>query len=72
MIGPPRKDVAQAIKEEHCNVTEGYGKSEQKLVSDNYGVEFTPQKEYEFVVNPASRKSMDAGTMNDVSFGLVF
>ena len=62
LIGPPRKDVAQAIKEEHCNVADGYGKSDQKLLSNNYNVEFTPQKEYEFVTNPDFCERMDAGT----------
>ena len=46
LVGEPEKNVNEAIRAEHCDVREGFGASATELTAGNYGVTFTPAKEY--------------------------
>ena len=61
MIGECRKDLMIAMKEEHCEVTDGYGASDEKFVTSSYRVTATPRDEWYFVTAPAAVGEMDAG-----------
>ena len=62
LIGPPRKDVEAAVRDEHCGVQEGeFGASDEELISPNYQVRFTPRQEYKFVMEPAFGTTLSAG-----------
>jgi hypothetical protein len=61
LIGEPQKNVAAAIRAEHCDVADGFGASDTEQTAGNYGVVFTPKKEYLFVADPDFNESMSAG-----------
>eukprot|EP01052_Picozoa_sp_SAG31_P003957 SAG31_NODE_157_length_22047_cov_5.897849_6_plen_1697_part_00 len=70
LIGPPNEstEFEQAIEDEHCSVPEHnshgdlqFGASTYELVTPHYGVNFTPQKEYKFVVDPKFTEPMNKG-----------
>eukprot|EP01051_Picozoa_sp_SAG22_P007310 SAG22_NODE_510_length_9598_cov_6.080114_4_plen_700_part_00 len=72
LIGEPRKDVARAVEEEHCNVSAGFGASDSELETGNYHVTFTPRKEYMFVADPSFSEPMDAGVDNETHVRIGF
>ena len=53
LIGPPKIQVEAAVRDEHCDVTSGFGASNDELKSNNYGVLFTPKSEYLFAAAKA-------------------
>ena len=57
LIGEPEKSVLQAMRAEHCEVAEGFGASDAELTAGNYGVTFTPRKEFMFVADPRLRRA---------------
>ena len=61
MVGEPEKNVNEAIRSEHCDVREGFGASTMELTAGNYGVTFTPVKEYHFVADPDFAEPMSCG-----------
>jgi hypothetical protein len=61
LLGEPRKNVAEGVREEHCDVLDGFGASDRQLNAPTYSVLFTPRKEYLFVADPAFTKQMTAG-----------
>eukprot|EP01050_Picozoa_sp_SAG11_P014372 SAG11_NODE_1764_length_4288_cov_3.044163_3_plen_111_part_00 len=58
LIGEPRKDVAQAVEDEHCSVPSGFGASDFELTTGNYQVLFTPRLEYAFVADASFLQPM--------------
>jgi hypothetical protein len=50
MIGQCRKDIMQAMEDEHTLVSEGYGASDEMFVTSSYRVKTTPRVEWEFVI----------------------
>ena len=70
LIGPPRKDVVDAIREEHYAVPEGeFGASDEKLESPNYQVLFTPRQEYNFVMEPTFDRHTQMSAGKDQTTG---
>ena len=62
MIGDCRKDLLNAMEEEHCDVPDGYGASHDTFVTSSYRVSTTPHEEWQFVVlGKAWAKEMSAG-----------
>eukprot|EP01052_Picozoa_sp_SAG31_P017584 SAG31_NODE_1210_length_9377_cov_21.101207_3_plen_1379_part_00 len=61
LVGEPQKNVPEAVRKEHCHVKHGYGMSRQVLTAGNYGVTFTPEKEYKFVSDPHFTEQMSCG-----------
>eukprot|EP01052_Picozoa_sp_SAG31_P015468 SAG31_NODE_994_length_10499_cov_6.293452_6_plen_2190_part_01 len=61
LIGEPDKQVDDAVRAEHCEVLEGFGASKTEMQAGNYGVKFTPEKEYNFVADPDFLEPMDCG-----------
>eukprot|EP01046_Picozoa_sp_COSAG06_P057499 COSAG06_NODE_11230_length_1541_cov_1.628294_2_plen_311_part_00 len=61
MIGECRKDLMEAMEEEHCMVTTGFGASDDTFVTSSYRVTATPREEWQFVVAPYTVDEMDAG-----------
>ena len=61
LVGEPEKNVNEAIRAEHCDVREGFGASAIELTAGNYGVTFTPAKEYYFVADPMFAEPMSCG-----------
>ena len=50
-----------AMKEEHCDISEGYGASDESFVTSSYRVTATPREEWNFVTAPEAVGEMDAG-----------
>eukprot|EP01052_Picozoa_sp_SAG31_P005250 SAG31_NODE_228_length_19803_cov_29.496498_5_plen_223_part_00 len=61
LIGEPQRNVSEAVRAEHCDVIEGFGASREELVAGNYGVVFTPVREYNFVADPVFTEPMACG-----------
>eukprot|EP01052_Picozoa_sp_SAG31_P002954 SAG31_NODE_108_length_24741_cov_6.933041_6_plen_310_part_00 len=60
LIGEPQKDVEAAIEAEHCNVRAGFGASDEYVTANNYGVTFSPHREWQFVADPLFLDPMPA------------
>eukprot|EP01051_Picozoa_sp_SAG22_P006230 SAG22_NODE_401_length_11080_cov_18.258082_5_plen_553_part_00 len=59
LIGEPRKDVPEAIRDEHCDVLPpAFGASDVERKAPNYNVFFTPRREYLFVADPNFHEHM--------------
>ena len=52
---------AEAMRIEHCDVTEGFGASDVALTTQNYGVTFVPRREYLFVADDNFTGAMSGG-----------
>jgi hypothetical protein len=65
LIGECRKDVLQAMEEEHCDVADGYGWSDGDFVTSSYRVTTSPRQEWLFVTDPTSVGDMSAGVDRD-------
>ena len=61
LIGEPGKDVEGSMRAEHCDITKGFGASDDVQVANNYHVEFTPKREWRFVTDPTFAEPMSAG-----------
>jgi Ca2+-binding EF-hand superfamily protein len=61
LIGDCRKDVYQAMMEEHCEVKDGYAQSDGEFQTSSYKVVSTPRKEWLFVTEPEAVGAMPAG-----------
>lgn len=61
LIGECRKDLMQAMEEEHTAVVEGYGASDAEFCTSSYRVVTTPRDEWHFVVAPDKVGEMSAG-----------
>ena len=61
LIGECRKDLMQAMQDEHCTVKDGYGASDTEFQTSSYRVTTTPRAEWLFVVEPDAVGEMSAG-----------
>lgn len=65
LIGECRKDLMQAMQEEHCDVMDGFGRSDGMFVTSSYRVETCPRQEWLFVSDPAQIGELSAGVDRD-------
>jgi WD40 repeat protein len=63
LVGEPQKNVSEAVRAEHCDVLEGFGASRAEMTAGNYGVTFTPEREYLFVSDPGFAELMSCGVV---------
>ena len=61
LIGEPSRDVSEAVRAEHCDVLGGFGASKAEMTASNYGVTFSPEKEYRFVSDLNFLEPMSCG-----------